>query len=283
MKLVVIKNAVTSKVARQALIGKKHSPTIMFVGGVVGVVGTVVLACRATMQIEDVLDEADKSHSNAQTKRDHAIATSVAVIELGKLYAPAVGLGVVSIAALTGSHVALTRRNVALTAAYKTVEEAFDRYRERVIEDAGKEKDLEYYRGVKEVEVHDTKTGKVQKHRVQVNGGSMYGKFFDENNRNWSPDPSYNFIFLKAQQNYANDRLQAKGHLFLNEVYDDLGIERTSAGAVVGWIKDSPKGDNCIDFGIFDDKNPNKFYDFITGQEGLWLDFNVDGTIWDKI
>lgn len=292
MKLEVVKNAVTSKVARQLLLGKKHSPTLMFAGGVVGMAGTVVLACRATLKLEEVLDGAEHSHelarnldhpkySEGDRKRDHILITVRTGTAVAKLYAPSVALGVVSVAALTGSHVVLTRRNVALTAAYKTIEEAFGRYRQRVIDDVGEAKDLEYRRGVKEVEIHDTEKGKVRKGRVQVDGISQYGKFFDEMNKHWSPEPSYNFVFLKGMQEYANQRLNAKGHLFLNEIYDDLGFDRTPGGAVVGWVKGN--GDDYIDFGIFTGKDISRFHDFITGEEGLWLDFNVDGIIYDKI
>ena len=88
-------------------------------------------------------------------------------------------------------------------------------------------------------------------------------------------------MFLLRQQNYANDLLKSKGHLFLNEVYDMIGIPRTKAGQVVGWIYDekNPVGDNFVDFGIIDiHKERNRA--FMNGYEkNVLLDFNVDGNI----
>lgn len=295
MKLEIIKNAVTSRSVRQVLKVQKHSPTLLFAGGVVGVTGTVVLACRATLKVEELLNEADKKrtqinfmvHENYSEKdrrkdlRYHQIQTMAGVV---KLYAPSVVLGAASVGALTGSHVVLTRRNIALTAAYKAVEESFNRYRQRVRDDLGEEEEYRYYRGVENIEVHDTKAGKIEKKNYINPGGgppSQYAKFFDEHNKNWVQNPEYNLMFLRATQTYMNDRLFAKGHVLLNDVYDALGMDRTKAGCVVGWVKGN--ADDYIDFGVFDTKANDRFYDFIRGDEGIWLDFNVDGVVYDLI
>lgn len=297
MNLVAIKNAVTSKAGRQILLSKKHSPTIMFGAGVVGTVGTVVLACRATLKVEDVLTESDKKRMQIKTmvhpdysekdrKKDNLYLSIQTMAAVTKLYAPAVGLGVVSVGLLTGSHITLSRRNVAVTAAYKAVEESFEAYRDRIRTDLGEEKEREYFRGVKEVEVHDTAKGKIEKKKYINPGGgptSPYAVFFDDHNVNWNPQPEYNLIFLRASQSYANQQLQAKGFVLLNDVYDSLGMDRTKAGCVVGWLKGNKDGDGYIDFGVFDGENMDKFYEFVVGDEGIWLDFNVDGLVYDKI
>lgn len=301
MKLEMVKNAVTSKVARQILIGQKNSPTLLFAGGIVGIAGTVVLACRATLKLEDVLDEADRKHeqidralkinnskrySQRDAKKDRALVATKTTGNVVKLYAPAAVLGVVSVGALTGSHVVLTRRNVALTAAYKAMEEGFNAYRQRVREELGddKERDLRHdvQRGV--LRVDDTEKGEVSHIAVRTPGtASIYARFFDELNPNWERSAhEYNLMFLSMQQNHLNDKLHARGHVFLNEVYDALGMERSKAGAVVGWVL-SKDGDNIIDFGMHDPSN-EKARDFVNGREpAILLDFNVDGVIYDKI
>lgn len=114
---------------------------------------------------------------------------------------------------------------------------------------------------------------------------SQYAKLFDDSCIGWTKDPEYNMNFLKCQQNYCNDKLKAKGHLFLNEVYDMLGIPRSKAGAVVGWVYDekNPIGDNFVDFGLFD-SNDERNSDFINGYKNTAiLDFNVDGNILNYI
>lgn len=293
----VLKNAVTSKVGRQILITQKHSPQILFVGGIVGIVGTTVLACRATLKIDALLEDHQKSafdisnethpgYSDSDRKRDQAYVYARTVSRVAKLYAPAVGLGVVSIGALTGSHVVLSKRNVAVTAAYGALEKGFNEYRQRVIDDVGSDKDRDYRYGAETTElVEVTKKGEKTRTVTRVKPGdpSVYARYFDEFSQEWSRQPEYNLIFLKCQQNYANDLLHARGHVFLNEIYDMLGIERTKAGAVVGWLITKEQGDNFIDFGVFDETR-ERARDFVNGREGsILLDFNVDGMIYDKI
>lgn len=299
-KLDAVKTAVTSKVGRQILLSKKHSPAIMFGAGVVGVAGTVILACRATLRVEEVLNESDKkraqinelthvNYSERDRKKDNVYLSIQTMAQVTKLYAPAAGLGVISIGLLTGSHITLTRRNVATTAAYAAVKESFDDYRHRMREEVGEERELEIYRRVEERDIHDTKKGVVSKEKYINPGGgppSPYSALFDQHNPNWNELPEYNMLFLRGVQLWANQQLHARGHLLLNDVFDALGMDRSKVGCVVGWVKDNPKNrdaDNCVDFGIFDSKSMDRFYDFITGREPIWLDFNVDGTVYDLI
>jgi hypothetical protein len=185
--------------------------------------------------------------------------------------------------------VTLNRRNASLTAGYAAVDQAFTKYRERVVAQLGKAADDEFRYGVdvseETVEGKDGKTKTVVHKRIsQTDGPSMYARFFDQLCPEWQKNPEYNRAFLQCQQNYLNERLRIKGHLFLNEVYDALGMERSSAGAVVGWVIGKEGGDNFVDFGIFDDiTNPN-VRDFVNGlSDSILLDFNVDGVIYDKI
>lgn len=295
MKFVPAK--VTRIAGRQLLQTQKSSPTLLFGAGVVGVVATTVLACRATLKVEEVLQvtEADLrkinlakdvvEYSDLDAKRDKALVYARAAGSLGKLYWPAILCGVASIGALTSSHNILTKRNAALTAAYAAVEKGFAEYRQRVINDLGDEKDREYRFGpLEKCEIDDeSKPGKKKTVRV-ASHASVYARFFDDRSPSFNQNPEYNVLFLRCQQNWANDQLRMRGHVFLNEVYDSLGLERSTEGAVVGWIRDAKNGDGHIDFGIFDGPADERFYDFVTGREGaVLLDFNVDGVIYDKI
>ena len=121
------------------------------------------------------------------------------------------------------------------------------------------------------------------KTKVKVGGGySPYARIWGRDTSNeWDPQPAYNIAKLRSVQEYCTLRLNARGHLFLNEVYDMLGLERTKPGAVVGWVWDN--GDNYVDFGVFSDKS-DRIRDFVNGREAsILLDFNVDGVIYDKI
>jgi hypothetical protein len=156
-----------------------------------------------------------------------------------------------------------------------------------VKEELGEEKEREFYL---ESEVIG-KDGKKVIRAVSKDARSEYGVFFDPDNRNWVPTPEYNIMFLRNVQNWLNDKLKSRGHVFLNDAYDELGFPRTPAGSQVGWVWD-PKGkikdgkarDNFIDFGIWADQNRNQLHAFMVEREGcIFLDFNVDGEIWKLI
>lgn len=289
-----IPNSVSSKVGRSTLLSQKHAPTVLFGLGVLGTIGSTVLACRATLKLDEIVGETENNlslahrmsspqYSETDRQGDVALIYVKSTTKIVKLYAPSVALGVVSIGALTASHNILQNRNAALAAAYLAVDKAFTEYRERVVEKYGHEEDLKLRYEMEAVEVTNEETGKKEKLLHATPGAaSMYARFFDEYSSSWSKEPEYNLLFLKCQQNYANDLLKSRGHVFLNEVYDMLGIKRSQAGSVVGWVI-SRDGDNYIDFGMFDADNSGS-RDFINGREGsILLDFNVDGVIYDKI
>lgn len=285
-------------VGRAVLQFKKNSPTIFFVGGVVGVIGSTVMACRATLQLNHILETANAdveeikakylspegalldAQSETEYKKELAKVYSTTAIRIGRLYGPAVAVGGISIAALTGSHISLTRRNAALAAAYGVVAKAFEEYRDRVKAEIGEDKEALIYRGfVKEEIVNEE--GKKEKVLVVKNGqSSPYARVFDESNRHFQKDFGLNRFFIQTQQRFANESLRANGHLFLNEVYDALGFERSPEGQQVGWIWKDGEGDGFVDFGLMEDEAIR----FMNGTERcVWLDFNVDGVIMDKI
>lgn len=290
----------------------KHSPEILIAAGVVGTVASAVLACRATTKLNGIMEKskqditaikyasehpemipAGETYTKEDSKKDMAIVYGRTGLELVKLYAPSVILGALSLTCIISSNNILRKRNAALVAAYATVDKSFKNYRKNVIERFGEELDKELKYNIKAKEVEETVTDekgkeKTVKKTVSVadpNGYSEYAKFYDDACNNWQKDPEHNLWFLKQQQNWANDKLKSQGYLFLNDVYDMLGIPRTKAGQIVGWIYDekNPHGDNFVDFGIYDyTKEVNR--DFVNGYERtILLDFNVDGPIYDLI
>ena len=299
-KLMNVYNGVKGKV-------EKHSPEILMGVGVVGVVATTVTACRATMKLNDILDECsetrdkiksvqenpayDDRYSDEDAQKDLTINYVQTGVKIAKLYAPSVALGVLSVGCLVGSHSVMQKRNAALSAAYLTVDKSFKEYKQRVIDRVGEEVEKEIRYGIKAEEVVETVTDEDGNETtvtetvkmMNPNLYSDYARFFDEASPYWQKDPEYNLVFLKAQQQYANDLLRAKGRLFLNDVYDMLGIEKTKAGQIVGWVYDpeNPNGDNFVDFGIYD-MSKERVRAFVNGYEAtILLDFNVDGNIWD--
>ena len=289
---------------------KKHSPEILIVAGIAGVVTSAVMACKATMKVNEVLAEtkenidkvhdvmadqgiSEKEYSKEDSARDLAIIYAKAGVKLAKLYGPAIALGGLSLTAIVCSNNILRKRNVALAAAYTAIDTSYKQYRSRVIEKFGENVDREMKYGIKAVQIEEKtvdengkkKTVKKTVEVVNPYDYSDYARFFDVGNPNWEKDSEYNLMFLKRQQAYANDKLKANGYLFLNEVYDMLGIPKSKAGQVVGWIYDPENGtgDNYVDFGIYN-VNREAARDFVNGYERtILLDFNVDGNIWEKM
>lgn len=315
MKKTEIMNNVTRTFNKVSFTLKKHSPEILVVAGVAGTVVSTVMACKATTKVNDILEdtkeqlvpihEAGEKLKNGEelmcndgsqyteddNRKDLVITYTKTAVKVAKLYAPAVIISAVSITSILKGHSILRKRNIALAAAYATLDKGFKEYRGRVVERFGKELDHELRYNIKAQEVEETVVDekgkeKTVKNTVEVadpNLISDYARFFDESCPDWSKDPEYNLVFLKKQQSYANDILKSRGYLYLNEVYDMLGMQKTKAGQVVGWIYDeeNPIGDNCVDFGIYD-TNRSKTRDFVNGYERtILLDFNVDGNIWD--
>lgn len=301
-----IPTAISRKIAEQGLVASENAPKVLFVGGVVGMVGSTVLACRATLKLEEVLDQVEDDKAQAEQalevvnapdytgeatysmkeyQKDLHLIKVRGVAHVVKLYAPSVILGAASVAALTKSHNILKDRNLALAAAYTAVDSAFSRYRERVVEMFGEEMDHDIYYETESVDVVDEATGEVTTVTRAIDApGSVYARFYDEeSSRNWSENPDVNMAFLRSAQNFVNDRLRMRGHVFLNEVYDELGLSHTKPGAIVGWRWNKDSGDDYIDFGIWD-TDKEVVLDFFNGREGaILLDFNVDGVIYDKI
>lgn len=311
MKINEIMNNATRTFNKVGIKFKKHSPEILIIAGVVGTVTSAVMACKATTKLDDILDESKRSIDNIHYatehpeelaaeytpedgKKDLAIVYTQSALKIAKLYAPSVALGVLSITAILTSNNILRKRNIAIAAAYTAVDKSFKEYRGRVVDRFGKELDheLRYNIKAKEVEekVVDEKTGKEKTVKKTVNVSELdqysdYAKFFDESCAGWTKDPELNLAFLRRQQDYANEVLKAKGYLFLNDVYEMIGLQRTKAGQCVGWIYDekNPIGDNAVDFGIYDTYKEG-CRNFVNGYErSILLDFNVDGNILDLI
>lgn len=283
------------------IVGRKYSPEILTAVGVVGFISSAVMASKSTLNLDKTLDDAKfeidivreqktlqgGTHPDIQYNKDLTRAYVGLTVDLARLYGPAVTLSLGSTACVIGAHGIMQRRNVALVAAYKTIETAFGQYRKRVIEDLGLDKDRDYRFGVKTEEVEDEKGKKSLVRSTTESPEALgYARYFTNKNDNWNNSSSdINFFFLKMQQNYLNDLLHSRGHVFLNEAYDRLGFERTPAGAVVGWvITDDESGDNFVDFGLYNLDGILPDYDFThMDKTRIMVDFNVDGVIWDKI
>lgn len=310
MKNLAIVNSMTRNLHKVGFKFKKHSPEILVVAGVVGTVASAVMACKATLKVNDILEEtkveiekvktvvadetiSEEKYSEQDAKKDLAIIYAHTGIKLVKLYGPSIILGTLSITGILASNNILRKRNIALAAAYKAIDTGFKEYRSRVVERFGEDLDKELRYNVKAKEIKEKvvdENGKEKTVKKTINVAnpdfySDYARCYDDGCKGWVKDSEYNLMFLRNTQSFMNEKLRAQGYLFLNDVYDALGIPRSKAGQVVGWIYDekNPNGDNFVDFGIYDLYKEGS-RDFVNGYERtIWLDFNVDGPILDLI
>lgn len=286
---------------------KKHSPEILVVSGVIGMIGTVVTACKATTKVDSVIEEAkekvDQIHEVSERKdisdrynkqdrqRDLTIVYTQTAVKFAKLYWLPIVLGITSTASILAGHGILKKRNAALAAAYAAIDTSFKDYRGRVVERFGEKVDYELKHGIKAEKVSEALvTDEDDNKNIESESQSFYSslsgyaKIFDETNPYWERDSDFNYNFLHGKEKIANHKLKAKGYLFLNEVYSLLGFPETKAGQVVGWIynPDDTSRDNYVDFGLFNPKNKGARA-FINGYDkSVIIDFNVDGVIYDN-
>lgn len=289
---------------------KKNSSEILLGAGIVGFVGTIVLACRATCRADEVLEfhrrkikdindakdiadadpEGEMSYDVEIYRQDKAIRYLKTTGSLAKLYAPTIAVGTLSLACILTSRNIMQKRYLGVVAAYNGLSAAFEEYRKRVRDEYGEglDKHFRYGTTYDELPVYD-ENGKKTKEKEQVEktetGMVMQTddscRFFDSSNPNWDKNPTFSMMWLRGQQNILNDILHTRGHVFLNEVYDALGFPHTPQGAVLGWI--DGEGDDCIDFGLYD-PNKESVRRFVNGVDNvIMLEFNHDGVIWDKI
>lgn len=312
MKTLKLPGSVTRTFHKVGFQLKKHSPEILVVAGVVGGVTSAVMACKATLKVDEPINKAKRSvekihtavekgvteagekYSVDDSKKDLTLVYAQTGLKLVKLYAPAVVLGAASIGCIFASNNVMRKRNLALAAAYTAVDNGFKGYRNRVIERFGEELDRELKYNIKTKEIEEkiidddgnestvTKTIQVMNNPPEY---SEFSRIYDDGCRGWDKDPEYSKKFLLDTQRFCNEKLQTQGYLYLNDVYEMLGFKQTYAGHVVGWIYDpsNPDVDSHVDFGIFDAHN-EKARDFVNGYERvIVLDFNVDGNVYEMM
>lgn len=297
-------------IAKPAMMAvKKRSPEILLVTGIVGVIGATVMACRATTKAHIVKEayketlqdiefakEHDKTYSEEDERKDKMIATVQAAWGYVKVYGPSVTLGLASIGSILAGHNILKKRNAALLAAYKAVEQAFSDYRGRVVEDVGIAKDAQYRFDTTEKIVEEVitdengKKKKVKKTEISKDGIvlSEYARLFGPELRNtysrtwegstmFSPVHAYNINTITAKMNHFNDLYNAGQIVTLNYMLEELGFPPTLEGQFLCIRRDHPNTKGGVDLLKY-----TSLFTHVDGEEIL-IDFDIDGYIYDDL
>lgn len=283
---------------------RKHSPEILMVAGVIGTVAGAVMACKETLELEDVLDECKQEkmeleeqyamceeYSEDALKKDQVKLTIKQAVKIVKLYAPSVIMEATSIGVIFASNDIMRKRNASMAAAYATLNSMYKRYRQNVIESYGEEVDKDMRFGVKHEKVteidEDGNKVKVDARIVDLDNTALaisdYSRFFQMGCKGFDASSGrYNLLYLKGIQAMFNNKLIADGYVMLNDVYRELGFDTIPEGWSIGWVYDeeNPIGDNYIDFGLYEARNKNQRA--VNGWEPVILmDFNVDGNLYE--
>ena len=306
-KMEKIKNDIFSFASKLSVKAKKHAPEILIISGAIGTIAGAIVACKATIKAKDLIEEAkdqisdvkevseDEQYSEKYSEKDRKHDLALIYIQTGlkfvKLYSPAIIIEAASLAMIFASNNVLRKRVAAIGAAYATLDGSFKAYRKRVAEKYGEEAETAIRYGIESKEIEDSSdenSGKKKKSKTKADVAKViddYSIVFDhEHSKAWEPDNDYNYTLISAEQSYANDILKSRGHLFLNEVYDRLGIARTKMGQIVGWVykpdDENWKGDNFVDF-----RTKELYIDDPDGRpvKKIVLDFNIDGNVLDLI
>ena len=312
-----LKNA--TYVAKAAV--KSHAPEILLATGCVSFVATVVTASKATIKAQDILEnhhEAlndikicaaqtnEEEYSESDQKKDVIVTYSKTCMSMAKIYLPAVLLGTLAVACFLTSYGILKKRNLALIASYNALNEAFNLYRKRVVEDKGVEADQYYLSGIKPETIAVTdENGNKEKKKVIKGDPNLatpysfkFGKYKANGERNWQweNDANLNRMYLYGQQDFLNDKLYSlckfnskhevvvPGVVMLNEVREICGEDITEPGAVVGWrfSNGEPGCNGYVDFNLIegtepDPENPERMINC------FYLNPNCDGLVFDLI
>ena len=283
---------------------RKHSPEILMVAGVIGTVAGAVMACKETLELEDVLDECKQEkmeleeqyamceeYSEDALKKDQVKLTIKQVAKIVKLYAPSVIMEITSIGVIFASNDIMRKRNASMAAAYATLNSMYKRYRQNVIESYGEEVDKDMRFGVKHEKVteidEDGNKVKIDARIVDLDNTALaisdYSRFFQAGCKGFDASSGrYNLLYLKGIQAMFNNKLIADGYVMLNDVYRELGFDTIPEGWSIGWVYDeeNPIGDNYIDFGLYEARNKNQraVNDW---EPVILMDFNVDGNLYE--
>lgn len=288
-----IPNSASRFVHRQGLKISAASPTILVVAGVVGLGATAVMAAKASRRAEPVIEYHEKSRIqiaetalSRESERGQVLSLYRDTgLQLSRVYGPTIVVGTVSAASVLYGHKILRGRHVASLMAYSGLQEQFLAYRGRVANTLGEQAERDIYGGAHGEYIEDPDhKGEYKLSPVFSNDGEelFFRPWLREGNPNWSLNPDKSLMFLTGIQNYHNVLLGIRGHIFLNEVLEALGMPKVPEGQVAGWLYDGT-GDQHISLGFMTNNDPQT----VAYREGrtpdVQLDFNIDGNIYEMM
>lgn len=251
----------------------KQLPTILTGLAVGGVIGTVVLAVRATpkaiMLAEEhhkkLYDERDREFENYSLEEFSGVSddhpwylrtTKMAKLDLVKIawrpYLPAVGMGLVTLACIIGANSINHKRNAALVSAAAISELALKEYQDKVVETLGEKSDRKVRDEIAKSRILDN-SAPTSKELMIVDNNDMLcydaysGRYFKGNIEE-----------IRRGVNELNRIMMCGERVSLNDFFYQLGLKPTKFGDEVGWAFDYGRPLMELDFSstLTDDGRP---------------------------
>ena len=208
----------------------RNSPAILTGLGCAGVLTTAILTGRATLRASEIL--------KMEAPDEQLPATEIVKLTW-KVFIPPVLVGASSIACIIGANTINTHRNAALAALYSLSETAFREYKEKVVEEIGRNKELK---------VRDS----IAQDRVTTNPVGDRTIIFTGNGEVLCYDALCDRYFkssaekIRQQVLELNEDLRNEMWLDLNDLYYAIGLPSTKLGNQVGF--DIDKGYIQVDY-----------------------------------
>lgn len=227
---------------------KSNSPEIMTALGVGGVLTTSYLVAKATFTASEIIisneNEDPPSDDVKERFKERARQT-------WRLYIPAGISGAATIFCVVGSSRAYSKRATAAVTAYSLSEMAFNEYREKVVEQIGKNKEQK----IRDDIVQDHVTNNPPNKEVVILSGGQVLCCELFTHRYFRSDMET----LRKAQNDINEKIINTLYVTLDDFYDLIGLTNTSNSSKLGWDSDklmelefcsvlSGNGEPCLAF-----------------------------------
>ena len=199
---------------KSKLFWQRNSSTVLTCIAGVGVVGTAVLAAKATPTALALVEEAKK-------EKEEELTTFETVVAAAPAYIPAVAVGVSTLICLFSANALNKRQQAALTSAYALLDNSYQEFKAKVQEIYGDE-------GLNRVRNEIAK----DHYDESIRPEEEKQLYFDEWSGRW-------FNATPTEVQYAeyelNKIMYRDGGAYLNEWYELVGLEPTDYGSVMGW------------------------------------------------
>lgn len=188
-----------------------------------GVVTTAYLAAKATWQARDVIDAYESENGVQEEPMDRVKERAG---QTWPLYVPTVISGIGTITFIVFAQRSQARRTAAAVVAYTVTEKAFTDYREKVVEQMGKNKEQKLQDDIRQ----ETVNANPPKTVIVTGGGEalcceLYTK------RYFLSDVES----LRRAVNDINAQVNLSSFALLDDFYERVGLPPTSQSNLLGW------------------------------------------------